>query len=283
MFIVDAQVHLSGPDGKPRRGQISGGVFAEEVLQEMDKAGVTRAVLAGTSFDPHSNQQCLDAAIKYPDRFAVFSGINLKDPDIREKIRNWKQTPGLYGLRANTRKLATDAPDSLKPDHWLWSALEDAQIPTMVRAADHIECLKPIVDRHPGLKLSLCHMAANTYGRKDEAVFDHLPVLLELAKHPNVTLKATGLPTYSTEAYPFPRLHEPLRKLYEAYGASRMFWGTDLTRATYWDLPGRPRKATYRQAVAMFTEELPWLKEKDKELTMGRAICDWIGWPVRPQ
>jgi len=30
----------------------------------------------------------------------------------------------------------------------------------------------------------------------------------------------------------------------------------------------------------MFTEELPWLTEKDKELIMGRALCDWIGWDL---
>jgi hypothetical protein len=28
----------------------------------------------------------------------------------------------------------------------------------------------------------------------------------------------------------------------------------------------------------MFTEELPWLSESDKELIMGRALCNWIDW-----
>jgi hypothetical protein len=28
----------------------------------------------------------------------------------------------------------------------------------------------------------------------------------------------------------------------------------------------------------MFTEELPWLSAKDKELIMGRALCNWLGW-----
>ena len=30
--------------------------------------------------------------------------------------------------------------------------------------------------------------------------------------------------------------------------------------------------------MTMFTEELPWLKGKDLELVMGRALCDFIGW-----
>jgi hypothetical protein len=28
----------------------------------------------------------------------------------------------------------------------------------------------------------------------------------------------------------------------------------------------------------MFTEELSWLQGRDKELVMGDAICDWLGW-----
>ena len=31
----------------------------------------------------------------------------------------------------------------------------------------------------------------------------------------------------------------------------------------------------------MFTEELPWLKGRDLELVMGRAVCDWLGWSDR--
>jgi hypothetical protein len=33
----------------------------------------------------------------------------------------------------------------------------------------------------------------------------------------------------------------------------------------------------------MFTEELPWLSGRDRELVMGRAVCDWLGWPLPPR
>lgn len=54
----------------------------------------------------------------------------------------------------------------------------------------------------------------------------------------------------------------------DAFGPRRFFWGTDMT--------GIP--CTYRQAVTLFTEELPWLQGADLELVMGRALCDWLGW-----
>jgi len=47
-----------------------------------------------------------------------------------------------------------------------------------------------------------------------------------------------------------------------------MFWGTDITK-----MP-----CSWRQFVTMFTEELPWLPERDKELIMGQAVCAWWGW-----
>jgi hypothetical protein len=49
-----------------------------------------------------------------------------------------------------------------------------------------------------------------------------------------------------------------------------MFWGTDITR-----MP-----CSWRQCVTMFTEELPWLSGRDRELVMGRAVCAWLGWTL---
>jgi len=30
----------------------------------------------------------------------------------------------------------------------------------------------------------------------------------------------------------------------------------------------------------MFTQEMPFLNGRDRELVMGRAVCDWIGWKL---
>ena len=56
----------------------------------------------------------------------------------------------------------------------------------------------------------------------------------------------------------------------ETFGPQRSFWGTDITR-----MP-----CSWKQCVTMFTEEMPWLKGRDLELVMGRALCDWIGWKL---
>ena len=87
-----------------------------------------------------------------------------------------------------------------------------------------------------------------------------------------MAIKATGAPSYSERALSVsqhPRTH--LRRIFDAFGPERMFWGTDITR-----MP-----CSWRQCVTMFTEELPWLTGRDLELVMGNALCAWIGW-TRP-
>jgi predicted TIM-barrel fold metal-dependent hydrolase len=125
-----------------------------------------------------------------------------------------------------------------------------------------LDVIGSIAQRHPGLKLIIDH-----FGRPD-ATWSKLPQLVAAAKFPNVALKATGAPSYSSEAYPYRDVHGHIRQLYDAFGPARMFWGTDITR-----MP-----CSWRQCVTMFTEELPWLSAGDKELIMGRAVCDWLGW-----
>jgi hypothetical protein len=37
------------------------------------------------------------------------------------------------------------------------------------------------------------------------------------------------------------------------------------------------RTCSWRKCVTMFTEEVAWLSPGEKELIMGRAVCDWLG------
>ena len=105
---------------------------------------------------------------------------------------------------------------------------------------------------------------------KGEAAYRFQSELLALAKYPNVAAKPTGQAGYAEDEYPFRSLHPHLQRCFDAFGPGRMFWGTDITR-----MP-----CSWRQYVTLFTEELPWLKDRDLELVMGEALCNWIGWPL---
>ena len=91
-----------------------------------------------------------------------------------------------------------------------------------------------------------------------------------LAKYPNVSVKLSSAPHFSSEPYPFRDMTPHIRRLFEAYGPRRCYWSTDVTNS--YD------KASYRQRVTHFTEELSFLSETDKDWVMGRAIMERLRW-----
>jgi len=276
MLIVDAQVHIwaaNTPERPwPARHQPHKPepITKDDLLGEMERAGVDRAVLVPPSWEGERNDIVLAAAQAHPDRFAVMGRFDPEAPESRGLIATWLKQPGMLGLRFTfhrplLRPLLTEG----RID-WLWPQAEQAGVPIMLFAlhAD-LHLVDRIAERHPGLKLTIDHLGL-TKG-KDEEAFREFDKLLVLARRPNIAVKVSCLPLYTADAYPFRSLHPYLRRVYDAFGPRRMFWGSDLSR-----LP-----CPLRQGVTMFTEEMPWLAAEDLEWIMGRGVCEWIGWKTQ--
>src|SRR5262245_2681147 len=270
MLIVDSQVHIwtSGTPVHTSR-QVSS-YTGDELLRDMDEGGVSAAVLHPPSWDPRANEVALEAARRHPDRFAILGFFDVSQPGNRALVERWKDQPGMRGLRFAFLRPGEENRLTDGTMDWLWPAVERAGLPVGLLAPNRARVVGEIAARHPGLRLLIDHMA-RPRGSQDDAGWADLGDLLALAKYPNVAVKASGAPSYSSAAYPYRNILPYLKRIFEAYGPKRMFWGTDITR-----MP-----CTYRQCVTMFTEELPWLKGRDLELVMGRALCDWIGWDLR--
>ena len=198
----------------------------------------------------------------------ILGSFPLDKPESRGLVDSWKQRPGMLGLRftfppPEQSKWPTDGTID-----WLWPAAERAGLPIALMAANFLPTVGEVAQRYPGLKLILDHLGRPTGVASPSERWANLPEVLALAKYPNVAMKATGAPSYSDQPYPFRDIHDKLRQLYDAFGPTRWFWGTDITR-----MP-----CSWRQCVTLFTEELPWLRGRDLELVMGRAVCDWLGW-----
>jgi predicted TIM-barrel fold metal-dependent hydrolase len=265
MLIVDAQIHIwKSSKPNPNHRQIAD-YSADDALKEMDEAGVTAAVIHPPGWDPNANALAVEAARQHPNRFTILGNFPLDRPESRNLIDGWKGRPGMLGLRFALLQPHQKTWLSDGTMDWLWPAAERAGLPIALLGPDLLQAIGPIAERHRGLKLIIDH-----FGRPD-ASWSNLPDLIATAKHPNVALKATGAPSYSQEPYPYRDIHGHIRKLYDAFGPERMFWGTDITR-----MP-----TTWKQCVTMFTEELPWLPAQDKELIMGRALCAWLAWKLQ--
>lgn len=277
MLIVDAQIHLWAadtpdrpwPPGGAQRAQKPYPVTWDMALAGMKDAGVDRAVIVPPSWEGERNDLALEAARLHPDRFAVMGRLALEKPESRGLVAGWRNQPGMLGIRFtfNTAEQRPWMADGTAD--WLWPAAERAGIPVMMSVSGQLPAVDRVAERHPGLKIVIDHLGIRSGSAGDQA-FAGIPELCGLAQRANVAVKASALPCYSTAPYPFPDVHPHIRRVYDAFGPRRMFWGTDWTR-----LP-----CPWRQAVTLFTEELPWLSAHDKEWIMGRGLCEWLGWPA---
>lgn len=273
MLVADAQVHIWAAD-TPDRPWAPGAnphrplpLGKDELLREMDAAGVDRVVIVPPSLEGPRNDLALAAAQAHPQRFAVMGKIDADPARSKPLLPAWRAQPGMLGLRFNFKK----KPETLTGGRvdWVWAAAEEAGLPVCIGVSHALlHAVDAIAVRHPGLRIALDHLALETRAR-DDAAFRDIDRLLAIAQRPNVAVKASALPCYSTAPYPYRNLHPHLKRIYEAFGPRRMFWGSDLSRL----------KGSYRECVTAFTEEMPWLPAADLEWIMGRALCEWLGWP----
>src|SRR5919108_4336745 len=98
MLIVDAQVHIwsSGPPTNPAHRQVTS-FSKDELLREMDEAGVDAALIHPPGWDPNSNELAIEAARQHPTRLAILGNFPLDRPESRGLIDTWKSRPGMVG------------------------------------------------------------------------------------------------------------------------------------------------------------------------------------------
>lgn len=269
LFICDAQVHA------PRVADSAwdvNGIDAEPLLDEMDSAGVDRAIIVPltTKDESADNEPALELARRYPDRFRV---MGLIDPtELRsasDYLAGWLDTPGLLGIRVNCFREPLRSMLVNQELDQLWKAASDHAVPVMLRAPDMVPEISRVAAGFPDLRIAIDHLGLRPF----HTFSDITPPVTELRRlsgYSNVAVKATALPISVLGPYPFRAAHEGLRIAVGAFGPERIFWGSDLTR-----LP-----CTYAESITMFTEELPFLTRRDLELIMGKAICGWLGWPL---
>jgi len=275
-MIVDAQIHLwtaERPDWKwvpGLRPQLPEPFTIERAVSMMDEAGVDRAVIVPPSWPGDRNDYALEAVKRYPTRFRVMGRIPLQDPKSAELLPKWKEQPGMLGVRVtfNTERNIPWLTDGTAA--WFWPAAEKAGLPVMFFAPGRTALLGPIAERHPGLALIIDHMGLTASMVKENKVDEAVGQTVALAKYPNISVKVSASPGISREPYPFRDVAGHLKRVIDAYGPQRSYWGTDLTNSY--------AKASYRQRISQFTEELSFLSEDDKDWIMGRAILQRVQW-----
>jgi len=260
MTIIDSQVHIWAPetpakpyakiDASPPHRPVPLG--HEELLREMDGAGVERCVLVPPTWEDDRNDTSLEAARLHPDRFVVMGKIKIHRPESRALMATWKNQPHMLGIRmtfnaGQSRRWLIDGTAD-----WFWDAAERYDVPVMTFAPNDVPKLLEVAERHPGLRMIVDHMGLSS-ALRGKSLEPAVTEVIKFARLKNVAVKVSALPCYVDEPYPFPTLHPLVRRVVDAFGPQRCFWGTDLSH-----LP-----CHYMKVINPFTKEMKALSSSE--------------------
>lgn len=270
--LIDAQIHVwkaSTPDRpwptdaiEPQRPVP---LEVPEVLTEMAAAGVSGALLLGPTWEGSRNDYVLAAAAADPSRFGAICRFATGDPQEVERLAHWRDVVGMRAIRMSLNRGDVDGALEASRRSGFFAAAERHGVPLSIYAPGRYELFAALAEEFPGLKIAVDHAAVET---------DALPLaeavapLADLARYPGIAVKASALPCFVREQHPFPSISEAIYRIVEAFGAERVFFGSDLSR-----LP-----VPYAQLADVFRNRLPALGEEERDLVAGRALAAWLDW-----
>lgn len=263
--VVDTHVHYweaesaerpYDPDGM----RIGDPIDVEQMLGEMDRAGVDKIIQVTPSIMGFDNRYALEGAARHPDRIRVFGRFDPTKPDVAGRLAGWLDQPSMIGIRFTL--FPTQIP-------WLtdgtldsfWAAAERLDIPVAVYTGDRAKLLGDVSRRHPGMRLLVDHLTLHYAPNRADRVFDRWAEVLDLVSVPNVYLKVSYLPEATSEPFPFPRAQGYLRELYETFGPDRLMWGSNF--------PPSLRACSFRESVDFVRVASDFLPAADREKILG--------------
>lgn len=267
MRVTDAQVHIWTQHQEERPERMGPNFPLERLQQEMAGAGVDRVVLVPSrKLTPDDavagNAYPLEAARRFPERFAVMGLIDLGRPGTPAELDATLAEPGMKGLRIILKRE--------KEEDMQWVAGQAVRrgfpIAILVNRGT-LPPLLPVLERNPDLSLVIDHAGLPALGPDPFADLDQM---LALAKYPNVVVKVSALTRWSKEPYPFRDVHGHIRRIYDAFGPQRMAWGSDFT----WEVGRIP----YRECVDLFRESCDFLSASDREWILDKTMSRVLQW-----
>jgi predicted TIM-barrel fold metal-dependent hydrolase len=296
VLIVDSQVHIAPFEGGNWAEPPDEGLSLEErstrtkehfipsldqLRSAMERAGVNAAIIVprslpmDTVFDENYPPHYAVAA--YPNQFALMLPFDPARERDYAGLDKAATSPEILGVRVAFPSAARKDSHLYVPEElieektsWFWPELVSRGLPVAFNAPGKAEFIGRLASSYPTLRIIVDHLGVDgaTQTNLPEDLRPGLGPILGLAKYDNVALKASGSVGTVSEEYPFPRLKEALREVIDAFGAERVFWGSDYSHSPY---------PMYR-LVQFCVEELDFLNERELELLMGSALVRFLGW-----
>jgi L-fuconolactonase len=191
------------------------------------KCGVTGSIAVQARQTIAETEQLLDIADADDFVRGVVGWAPLVDPAVREVLDRWSTRSKLKGLR----HVVQDEPD----DAFLLCDDFNRGVAETIRRgltydilifARHLPTAAQFVDRHPNGRFVLDHIAKPRIAAGD--IEPWRTQMIELARHPNVACKISGVVTESDwQSWSTESIRPYLDAALEAFGPTRLLYGSD--------------------------------------------------------
>lgn len=276
MQIIDAQIHPVPPAmpwGESFTPEQRAEASVQLALVAMDAVGVDAALVNWILADV---QPYVDVA---PERFAgvPFAGPTVPiEGSVDEWMADVARAPGMVGVRmALAHPLDATRIEQFRSGQFtpFFDAAARHDLPVFVLAHGHLSELHDTLAKYDSLTFVIDHVGLHSPPATPltPELFDHVPDVLALAQFPNVAVKFTGVPSLSSEPYPFADVWPFAHKLIDAFGVDRLMWGSDFTRCA--------PLHNYRESVDFLrlTDEV---SASEKEALFSGTLRRWLHWPA---
>ena len=166
MLIVDSQVHIWGANTPERpwparaHAQRDIPLGHEQLLKDMDGAGIDRVIIVPPSWEGDRNDLAIAAVKQHPDRFAIMGRFNPEAPDAKATIKTWLQQPGMLGMRFSFHIPVLQQPLVEGKFDWVWAEAEKQGIALMILVPQNmVQAIDTVAARYPNLKIVMDHMS----------------------------------------------------------------------------------------------------------------------------
>jgi predicted TIM-barrel fold metal-dependent hydrolase len=239
----------------------------EALVEEMDRSGVDGCVLVQVIYYGWDNRYTTHCLKTHPQRFRAQGLIDPTDPERARKLEYWVREHKLSGMRFSPIYYrGKDEWINDRASDALWKSAEKlGAIFNFFIAAPQLPKLEDMVKRHAGVKVVVDHLARVELKGPDPD--GDVRKLVALARYPNVSVKVSELNILSpSKKYPYADTFETIRRVYDAFGADRLLWGTGFPGATRAQA-GRP---SLDEELALIRREIPFFSAEDREKILGR-------------
>ena len=250
MTTVDTHCHIGLHKYEP----------VESLIYHMERTGVDKAVFIQYMGNA-DNSYILECLEKHPGRFSA--AMIVDDADDGSKMREWAEK-GIGGIR-----LPAGARSSGPVPLAQWQTAEALGLVVSAPCSPGAllsDAFSQVLKAVPDLQIVIEHLAGVGHGA--EPPYDEYRRALQLADHPNLTIKLPGFGEFCQLPHPFADIPPLVDMALEAFGPERMMWGSDY--------PPVSSREGYNSALERPMAYLSGLSQDEREWIFGRtALRVW--------